>query len=520
MVLKFTGEYLFPDAIAHHSTYSPNQIAVVCRDQRITYRELDERTARIANALRARGISKGDKVAIFMQSSLTFYELLWGIVRRGAVVVPLNIMLSAEALSGVVNNSEARLLFTDSLNAEVVRRATAEFTTLDPSTIILADGTGPGSLERLVEGASASFERVPLEPSDSMSILYTSGTTGLPKGSEHTYFARMAYYIYAYGKWFNFDRDSVALCATPLYANGTWMTMLPTLYYGGKVVIMPKFDVREFYAVVERESCSHMFMVPTQFVSLIAEGLPDPSKLSAVKMLISSGQTLPGPVHDKIRDAFTAAKFIEIYGMSEGFGTLAEPYDRRLKPGTVGKPIWLDDIRIIDEDLREVGRGVTGEIVGYGAGLMKGYYRDPERTEASIWYDGTGRSFLRSGDLGHIDEDGYLFVSGRSKDMIKSGGINVYATDIEEVFMKHPAVLEAAAIGIPHERWMETPLLLVRLAPGASVDPEELVEWGNAKLSKYQRVSAVEFREDFPRATYGKIKKADLRAPYWAERDR
>jgi acyl-CoA synthetase (AMP-forming)/AMP-acid ligase II len=183
-------------------------------------------------------------------------------------------------------------------------------------------------------------------------------------------------------------------------------------------------------------------------------------------------------------------------------------------------PIFGSDICIIDEQGREVAAGELGEIVGYGPGLMKGYYKDLQRTAELIWKDPRGRTYLRSGDIGRIDTDGYLYIAGRIKDMIKSGGINVFASDIEEIFMQHPAVSEVAAIGIPDHKWLETPLLLVILLPGATVTEAELMDWGNARLGRYQRVSAVEIRTSFPRAAHDKIQKRALREPYWVGQER
>jgi acyl-CoA synthetase (AMP-forming)/AMP-acid ligase II len=175
----------------------------------------------------------------------------------------------------------------------------------------------------------------------------------------------------------------------------------------------------------------------------------------------------------------------------------------------------MEDFRIIDDEGVECPRGVVGEIVAYGAGMMKGYYRDPELTAGVIWRDERGRTFIRSGDLGYLDDGGSLFLAGRSKEMIKSGGINIFARDLEEVFMRHPEVLEVAAVAAPHPKWIETPVLLAIREPGATVTEDELRAWGNEQLAKYQRVDRVEFRDEFPRALYGKIKRQDLRDEFW-----
>jgi acyl-CoA synthetase (AMP-forming)/AMP-acid ligase II len=208
--------------------------------------------------------------------------------------------------------------------------------------------------------------------------------------------------------------------------------------------------------------------------------------------------------------------------MSEGFGTVIGPNDYALgKRGSVGKPLILDDIRIIDSADREVPAGEIGEICGCSLGLMKGYYNNQEATRAALWTGPNGRSYIRSGDLGRFDEDGYLYVCGRIKDMIKSGGINVYPTDIEKEFAQHPAVQEVAVIGVPHLKWMETPIAFVIRRHGhEEVTSDQIMSWGNERLSKYQRVSAVIIADDFPRVTYGKVDKKKLGAPFWEHQER
>jgi acyl-CoA synthetase (AMP-forming)/AMP-acid ligase II len=301
---------------------------------------------------------------------------------------------------------------------------------------------------------------------------------------------------------------------TPIYASGTMITMLPTLYYGGTVVMVAKFTPSDFIAAVVQERGTHSFMVPAMYVALLNQGdtLAD---LSSLRVLVSAGQTMPQITRDALAARIPGAGIYEVYGMTEGFFTIANPGDFALgKRGTVGKAGFLEDLRILDEDGRELPIGEVGEIVAYGPGMMKGYYARPDLTAETIWLSPEGRTFLRSGDLGYLDADGFLFVSGRKKDMIKSGGINIYAADLEEALLSHPAAGEAAVVGIAHPRWMETPIGAVVLKPGQSASAEELRDWANARLAKYQRLSRVIVREDFPRATYGKIQKDKLREEY------
>jgi acyl-CoA synthetase (AMP-forming)/AMP-acid ligase II len=293
------------------------------------------------------------------------------------------------------------------------------------------------------------------------------------------------------------------------------MTMAPCMYRGGCVVIMPKYSPEAFLNAVATSKITHVFLVPTQTIQIV-DRVAAGSDLSSLRNIISAGQPLDPAVFRAVAERLPGVRLWDAYGLSEGFCTLAGPQDwAKGKHGSVGKPFILDDICIVDGDDRAVVQGGTGEICGYSVGNMKGYYKDPLRTAEMLWKGPNGRTYLRSGDLGWIDEEGYLFIQGRKKDMIKSGGINVFPVDIETAFMRHPAVAEACAIGIPHEKWIETPLLFVVLRPGQAITEEALMRWGNERLGKFQRVSQVQFLDDLPRITYGKVDKNGLRAPFW-----
>jgi acyl-CoA synthetase (AMP-forming)/AMP-acid ligase II len=303
-----------------------------------------------------------------------------------------------------------------------------------------------------------------------------------------------------------------------MYHNGTWMVMLPSLLVGATLVIMEKFDLTGFFELVQKEKCTHTFMVPTQFIMLLNH--PDLEKfdLSSMEIMISAAAPLRRDTKKQILEKFTRG-LLELYGLTEGVGSSLKPEEMEGKLGSVGTPIFGIDLRIIDEQGNELPRGEVGEIIGYSPGLMKEYYKRPDKTEEAIWKDEQGRTYLRTGDVGKFDDDGFLYILDRKKDMIISGGINVFATDIEEVFGKHPDVLDVAVIGVPHEKWGESPLALVIPKQGAEVEEDELMKWANEKLAKFQRVCGVEFRDDLPRSPIGKVLKRVLREAYWKEDD-
>jgi long-chain acyl-CoA synthetase len=507
----------YADVIARNAAFFGDKEAVVCGQERRSWTELHRRTNQIANALIGLGLEKGDKVCIVGRNSIPMFEICWGTIKAGGVIVPLNVMMSSETLALMINNSDGRYLFVDDGTGPQVE------VVLDQLVNVGAGGRfGCGyqgdhwtPAEVLIEGALETDPNVPMNMNDSMNIIYSSGTTGIPKGIEHTHFSRLAFAL-GYGAELHVDRFTRTLCSTPLYTNGTWLTMLPTVFFGGTCVLVAKFSGETFLETVARERCTHTFMVPTQAIGILSARSPSVSyDLSSMQVLLSGGQALPGQTFDDLMATFPNTGIYECYGMTEGFFFCVGPKDyAHGKRGSVGIPIFGADVRVIDEEGHEVPRGELGEIVGWGAGLMKGYYNDAQRTAELIWRGPRGRTYLRSGDLGRLNQDGYLYVVGRIKDMIKSGGINVFATDIEDVFMRHPQVKEAVAIGVPHKKWIETPILLVILRDGATVTEEELMGWGNDKLGKFQRVTRVEFRSDFPRANYGKVLKRVLRGEY------
>jgi acyl-CoA synthetase (AMP-forming)/AMP-acid ligase II len=379
-----------------------------------------------------------------------------------------------------------------------------------------ADVAGWSAYGDLVEGASDDEPPVQLGVEDDCNIIYSSGTTGDPKGIVLTHFSRREAAI-GLALEFRIDCTARTLVTTPLCSNGSWMMFLPTFLVGGAIVIMPSFDPRDFLRLVQQHRCTHTFIVPTQSITILSVPEFGDYDLSSMRIIVSAGAPLREETKRELLRKF-AAGIVELYGLTEGFATFMRPEEMARKIGSVGTPTMGADVAILDDEGNELPPGEVGEIAGYATGRMRGYYKKPEATAAVWWQDRKGRVFIKTGDIGRLDKDGYLYIMDRKKDMIITGGFNVFPKDIEEVIMRHPDVVDATVIGVPHEKWGETPLALVIRREGAKTTEDMLAEWINQNVAKHQRVAGVEFRDALPRNLLGKVLKRQLREYYWSRR--
>jgi acyl-CoA synthetase (AMP-forming)/AMP-acid ligase II len=350
---------------------------------------------------------------------------------------------------------------------------------------------------------------------DDFNIIYSSGTTGVPKGIVQTHAARL-HFAFSNAIELGITAEARTLTTTSLYSNGTWIVMLPTLFAGGTLHVMPQFGPDAFLEQVQRHAITHSFMVPAQFIAVLDEpALPD-ADLSSLHRVLCAGSPLRRDTKRAVLERITPG-LVELYGFSEGFAAMLKPHEHAAKFDTVGTPVMGFDLRVIDAEGRPCPPGQPGEIVGYGAGMLREYNARPDLTAELIWRDEHGRSFIRSGDIGMLDEDGYLTIIDRKKDMIISGGFNVFPTDVEAVVGGHPDVSDVTVIGVPHPKWGESCLALVIPRAGAAPAAEAIRDWANERLAKHQRLAAVELRAEFPRNALGKVLKRQLREPYWRD---
>lgn len=500
------------------ATKQADREAVVCGEDRLNWAEFDVRINRVANMLIERGIGVGDRVAVLASTSIPYLEIFMGTLRAGACLVPLSTMSSSDGLQRMVSDSQSKLLFLSASMRELADPFVGKLEGLVDNGLIgidFEDSTmGWSSYENALAAVSNTDPLVSVSLSDPFNIIYSSGTTGVPKGILHDHMMRAIQMERV--ELSGYSSDTRTLLSTPLYSNTTIVALLPTLVAGGVVVLMPKFNAHEYLGIVEKEKCTHTMLVPVQYKRIMDVENFDKFDLSSMVMKFSTSAPLRADVKVDVLARFPGG-LTEYYGLTEGGGTtILAAHEFPDKLHTVGQPAPGVELKFIDDAGNEVASGKTGEICGRSATMMQGYFGRDDLTTEYLWHDSEGRAFFRSGDMGAFDEDGFLVLTDRKKDMIISGGLNIYANDLELILLQDEDVIDAAVIGVPSDAWGETPLGLVVLDVGAGRSTDEILALANERLGKSQRLSGVETREKLPRSTIGKILKRELREPYWA----
>ena len=496
------------DLVRVHAAARPHAPALVQDDDVLDWAALDALMDRVAAALQRDGARPGDALAICAAASLRYAALFLGALRAGVVVAPLAPSVTPDQFAAMVGDAQARWLAVDATARPLLEALDGHA----PQRIALDGSAIDGALAFDAWLAPEGTQPAPVDvrPEWPFNIIYSSGTTGTPKGIVQPHAMRWAHV--QRGAEYGYGPDGVTLLATPLYSNTTLVVFFPTVAAGGTTVLLAKFDAARYLALAERRRATHTMLVPVQYQRLMALPSFGEHDLSSFRVKFCTSAPFPAALKAEVLSRWPGG-LVEFYGMTEGGGTcILKAHERPDKLHTVGRPAPGSDIRLIDEAGRELPPGATGEVVGRSPGMMSGYHGRPEATRAAEWFDAAGQRFIRTGDVGRFDDEGFLVLLDRRKDVVISGGFNVYPSDLEAVLRGHPAVADAAVVGVPSAEWGETPVAFVVRATGhADADAEALRAWANERLGKTQRLAALQWTDELPRSAIGKVLKRELR---------
>lgn len=425
------------------------------------------------------------------------------------VTVPCSVLLQQSGLQTLLNDSGARLVIASPSQAESLVAIQDNLSEIDHRQIIVtAPNTHPefNNYNDWIQPHTTDLPEINVDPEDIYNIMYSSGTTGLPKGIIHTHRIRSMYCTLFANAW-RMTPESVVLHAGAIVFNGAMLDLMPWMFLGCRYILHESFNAERVIDDIEKYQVTHLVMVPAQIIAVLNSPAFRPERLTSVEMLHNVG----APLHLRYKQTINQVlpnRFYELYGVTEGFMTILDRTEAVLKEGSVGKPAPFNQIKILDDDGNSCATNQVGEICGKGPLVMPGYHNRPDLTQKAFH-----GKWLRSGDLGYLDQDGYLYLVDRKKDMIISGGVNVYPRDIEEVVIRHPAVDEVAVFGVENAKWGEVPIAAV--ITNTALLPEDLILWTNQRVdAKFQRLSDVIILDKFPRNAADKVLKKQLKEQY------
>jgi long-chain acyl-CoA synthetase len=472
-------------------------------DIELSYAMLDETSARVAALLRGRGLEHGDRVGLMLPNVPYFPAIYYGILRAGGVVVPMNVLLKEREVNFYLGDSGAKLLFAWHDFADAAEAGAADA----GADCILVK---PGEFEQLLLAQEPDRELADRAGADTAVILYTSGTTGKPKGAELTHDNLYRNCSMTSSTLGEFSHEDVLLGALPLFHSfGQSCTMNSAVSVGATVTMIPRFDPEKALEMLSRDQVTVFLGVPTMYNAMLHARNADTADASTLRLCMSGGAAIPVELIRGFEEKFDCA-ILEGYGLSETSPVASFNHpDRERKPGSIGTPIQGVEMQVWDDEGNEVPQGEVGEIVIRGHNVMKGYWERPEATAEAINSDG----WFRTGDMAKVDEDGYFFIVDRKKDLIIRGGYNVYPREVEEVLYEHPAIQEAAVVGIPDDALGEEVGAVVVLKEGGSLDAQEVKAYVKEQVAAYKYPRKVWFADELPKGPTGKILKREIEVP-------